>query len=167
MTLSREILQRSLERGEGVTKLKIRFFLGSAVFAGALLFTSFAGAQQQPSAVAQANMTYDASRETTLVGKVISYTEQSSVPPIGAHVSIQTASGIVDVHIGSAKLLEQKRFTLSAGDSVRITGEMISVGESSTFAARIIENGMQSVTVRNSKGQVLQMPAVHVARGAR
>ncbi len=148
-------------------KLKIRVSFGSAVFAGALLSVSFAGAQQQPTAVAQANVTYDASRETTLVGKVLTYTAESSVPPIGAHVSIQTAYGPVDVHIGSAKLLEQNHFTLAAGDSVRITGEVISFGQSNTFAARIIENGTQSVTVRNTKGQVLQMPAVHVPRGAR
>jgi hypothetical protein len=148
-------------------KLKIRLFLGSAVLASALLSVSFAGAQQQQAAVAQANATYDASRETTLVGKVLSYTAESSVPPIGAHVIIQTAYGPVDVHIGSAKLLEQNHFTLAAGDSVRITGEVISIGQSSTFAARIIENGTQSVTVRNSKGQILQMPAVHAPRGAR
>jgi hypothetical protein len=141
--------------------------LGSAVLAGALLSVSFAGAQQQQAAVAQANATYDASRETTLVGKVLSYTTESSVPPIGAHVTIQTAYGPVDVHIGSAKLLEQNHFTLAAGDSVRITGEVISIGQSNTFAARIIENGTQSVTVRNSKGQILQMPAVHAPRGAR
>ena len=148
-------------------KLKIRLFFGSAVLAGALLSVSFAGAQQQQAAVAQANATYDASRETTLVGKVLSYTTESSVPPIGAHVTIQTAYGPVDVHIGSAKLLEQNHFTLAAGDSVRITGEVISIGQSNTFAARIIENGTQSVTVRNSKGQILQMPAVHAPRGAR
>jgi hypothetical protein len=148
-------------------KLKIRVSLGSAVFAGALLSVSFAGAQQQQTAVAQANVTYDASRETTLVGKVLTYTAESSVPPIGAHVSIQTAYGPVDVHIGSAKLLEQNHFTLAAGDSVRITGEVISFGQSNTFAARIIENGTQSVTVRNTKGQILQMPAVHAPRGAR
>ncbi|HJX94165.1 MAG TPA: hypothetical protein VJ324_01010 [Candidatus Acidoferrum sp.] len=148
-------------------KLKIRLFLGSAVLASALLSVSFAGAQQQQAAVAQANATYDASRETTLVGKVLSYTTESSVPPIGAHVTIQTAYGPVDVHIGSAKLLEQNHFTLAAGDSVRITGEVISIGQSNTFAARIIENGTQSVTVRNSKGQILQMPAVHAPRGAR
>ena len=148
-------------------KLKIRVSLGSAVFAGALLSVSFADAQQQQTAVAQANVTYDASRETTLVGKVLTYTAESSVPPIGAHVSIQTAYGPVDVHIGSAKLLEQNHFTLAAGDSVRITGEVISFGQSNTFAARIIENGTQSVTVRNTKGRVLQMPAVHVAGGAR
>ena len=147
--------------------LKIRRCLGSAVFAGALLFASIAGAQQSQTVVAQTNSTYDASRETTLVGKVISYVEQSSVPPIGAHVSIQTASGLVDVHIGSAKLLEQNHFTLAVGDSVRITGEAITVGQSNTFAARIIENGTQTITVRNTKGQVLQMPGVHVARGAR
>jgi hypothetical protein len=148
-------------------KLKIRVSLGSAVFAGALLSVSFAGAQQQQTAVAQANVTYDVSRETTLVGKVLTYTAESSVPPIGAHVSIQTAYGPVDVHIGSAKLLEQNHFTLAAGDSVRITGEVLSLGQSNTFAARIIENGTQSVTVRNSKGQILQMPAVHAPRGAR
>lgn len=147
--------------------MKIRLFLGSALFAGALLYVSFAGAQQQQMPAAQANVTYDVGRETTLVGKVISYTAESSVPPIGAHVSIQTSYGPVDVHIGSAKLLEQKQFTLAAGDSVRITGEVVSFGQSSTFAARIIENGTQSVTVRNNKGQVLQMPAVRVARGAR
>jgi hypothetical protein len=148
-------------------KLKIRLFLGSAVLASALLSVSFAGAQQQQAAVAQANATYDASRETTLVGKVLSYTAESSVPPMGAHVIIQTAYGPVDVHISSAKLLEQNHFTLAAGDSVRITGEVISIGQSNTFAARIIENGTQSVTVRNSKGQILQMPAVHAPRGAR
>ena len=148
-------------------KLNIRIRISSAVFAGVLLYASFAGAQPQQTAVAQANTSYDVSRETTLVGKVLSYTAESAVPPIGAHVSIQTVYGPVDVHIGSAKLLEQNHFTLSAGDSVRITGEVITYGQTTTFAARIIENGTQSITVRNTKGQVLQMPAVHVARGAR
>jgi len=148
-------------------KLNIRIRISSAVFAGVLLYASFAVAQPQQTPVAQANTSYDVSRETTLVGKVLSYTAESAVPPIGAHVSIQTVYGPVDVHIGSAKLLEQNHFTLSAGDSVRITGEVITYGQTTTFAARIIENGTQSITVRNTKGQVLQMPAVHVARGAR
>jgi hypothetical protein len=148
-------------------KLNIRMCLGSAAFTGALLAVSFAGAQQQSSAVPQTNSFYDLSRETVLQGKVLSFTAESAVPPIGAHVSIQTVFGPVDVHVGSAKLLDHNGFTLAAGDSVRITGEVISNGQSSTFAARIIENGTQSVTVRNTKGQVLQMPAVRMPRGAR
>ena len=93
------------------------------------------------------------------MGKVLSYTAESSVPPIGAHMSIQTVYGPVDVHLGSAKLLEQKGFTLNVGDSVRVTGEVISFGQSSTFAARIVEDGEQSVTVRNTKGQLILMHA--------
>lgn len=107
------------------------------------------------------------SRETTLTGKVLSYTAASSVPPIGAHMSVQTVYGPVDVHLGSAKLLEQKGFTLNVGDSVSVTGEVISFGQSSTFAARIVEDGEKSVTVRDTKGRLIAMSPVHVVRGAR
>ncbi len=148
-------------------KLKIRMDLGCAVAAGFLLISSFAGAQQLNWTVPQKNSTYDLTRETVLRGKVISYAPESNVPPIGAHVSVQTLFGLVDVHVGSAQLLQQNRFTLAPGDSIRITGEMVSYGQGSMFAARIIENGTRSVTVRNTKGQVLQMPAVHMPRGAR
>jgi hypothetical protein len=148
-------------------KLNMRMCLSSAVFLGALVLVAYAGAQQQTT-TAQANLTtYDMSREMTLTGKVISYTAESSAPPVGAHVSLQTVNGPVDVHLGSAKLLEQNHMMLAAGDSVHVTGEVIYFGQISTFAARIIENGSQSVTVRNTKGQLLQMPGVHAPRGVR
>ncbi len=148
-------------------KLNIRLCLGGAAFAGVLLIASAAGAQQLNWTLPQKNSTYDLTRETVLRGKVISYTPESDVPPVGAHVSVQTVYGLVDVHIGSTKLLEQNRFTLAPGDSIRLTGVMVSYGQGSMFAARIIENGTRSVTVRNTKGQVLQMPAVRMPRGAR
>ncbi|MGB7284690.1 MAG: hypothetical protein WBE13_20655 [Candidatus Acidiferrum sp.] len=148
-------------------KLKISLFLGSVVFAGALFSATFSGAQQNQTPVLQANSTYDVSRETTLTGTVISYTTASTVPPIGAHMTVQTVYGPVDVHLGSAKYLEQNHFTVSAGDSVHVTGEVLSVGQSSTFAARIVEDGSQSVTVRNTKGQLMQISPVHVPRGVR
>jgi hypothetical protein len=148
-------------------KPNIRLCLSSAAIAGVLFFTPFSGAQQLNWTLPQKNSTYDLTRETVLRGKVISYTAESNVPPIGAHVSVQTVYGLVDVHIGSAKLLEQNRFTLAPGDSIQLTGVMVSYGQGSIFAARIIENGTRSVTVRNTKGQLLQMPAVRMPRGSR
>jgi hypothetical protein len=148
-------------------KLNIRLCVSSAAFAGVLLIASYAGAQQLNWTLPQKNSTYDLTRETVLRGKVIAYTPESNVPPIGAHVSVQTVYGLVEVHIGSAKLLEQKQFTLVPGDSIQITGVMVSYGQGSMFAARIIENGTRSVTVRNTKGQLLQMPAARMPRGAR
>jgi hypothetical protein len=148
-------------------KLKIRMYWSGAASAGLLLISSFAAAQQLNWAIPQKNSTYDLTKETVLRGKVITYSPVSNLPPIGAHVSVQTSLGLVDVHVGSAQLLQQKQFTLAPGDSIQITGEMVSYGQGSMFAARIIENGRQSVTVRNTKGQVLQMPAAHMPRGAR
>lgn len=148
--------------------LKIRSLLGSAVFAGVFLCVPFCGAQQQATPATQSNANYyDVSRETVLTGKVLSYTADSTIPPIGAHVTLQTASGPVDVHLGSAKLLELKNFTLQAGDSVRVTGEVLSSGQMSFFAARLVEDGNQSITVRNEKGRLILITPVHAVRGVR
>lgn len=141
--------------------------LGGAVFAAALLCASFSGAQQRQTASRQGEATYDVNRESTLTGKVLSYTPNSTVPPLGAHAEIQTMYGPVDVHLGSAKLLEQKGFILKAGDSVRVTGEALTVGQSSIFAARVVEDGDQSINVRNAKGRLILMAPVHAPRGVR
>lgn len=147
--------------------LKIRLFLGVAAFAAAILCVPFCGAQQQATPATQTNVRYDVSRETVLNGKVLSYTANSTVPPIGAHVTVQTVYGPVDVHLGSAKLLELKNFTLQAGDSVRITGEVLSSGQVSFFAARMVEDGNQSIAVRNEKGRLILFTPVHAVRGVR
>jgi hypothetical protein len=149
---SREMCRGSLERGEGFMKLNIRMYLGSAAFASALLSAPFSGAQQKQAAMAQANISYDLSRETAIQGTVVSFTAASSVPPLGAHVTIQTASGAVDVHLGNATLLKSNDIFLAAGDSVRIVGENQPYGSGSFFAARILQKGSQSVALRNANG---------------
>jgi hypothetical protein len=133
-------------------KLNIRMCLGSAAFAGALLAAPFSGAQQKQSSVAQANISYDLSRETVLQGTVVNFTASSQIPPIGSHVTIQTGAGLVDVHLGNATVLKMNDVFLAAGDSVRIVGEKQLYGGGSFFAARILQKGNQSVTLRNSKG---------------
>jgi hypothetical protein len=124
---------------------------GCAAFA-ALLFAPFSGAQQKQTPVAQANISYDLSRETVLQGIVVSFIASSQLPPMGAHVTIQTASGPIDVHLGNASLLKRSDIFLAAGDSVRIVGENQPYGDGSFFAARILQKGSQSVTLRNSRG---------------
>jgi hypothetical protein len=133
-------------------KLKSKLFLGSAVLAAVLLSAPFSGAQQKQTPAAQANISYDLSRETLLQGTVISFTPAATTPPIGAHVSIQTASGPVDVHLGNPGVLKASDIFLSAGDSVRIVGESLRYAGGTFFAARILQKGTQSVTLRNLRG---------------
>lgn len=131
---------------------KIQMILGCAACAGALLAAPFSDAQQKQASVAQASISYDLSRETVLQGTVVSFTPSSQVPPLGSHVMIQTASGLVDVHLGNPTVLKRNDMILAAGDSVRIAGEDQRYGSGSFFAARVLEKGSQSVTLRNSRG---------------
>jgi hypothetical protein len=112
-------------------------------------------AQQSTQSALRLPATYDVSREGSLVGTVVKFEAASAAPPIGAHLLLQTASGQVDVHLGSAKLLQASHLDLNAGDTVRIVGENLSLGDTTFFAARIVQKGTQAVAVRNSKGLAL------------
>ena len=130
-------------------KSKTRPLLLLFILASPLTLCLSVNAQKAIPSDAQLLRTYNASREISLVGTVES---SSAVPPMGAHATIQTASGQVDVHLGSAKVLEANHFKLSAGDNVRVVGEPMALGEGTYFAARIVQKGTQAVAVRNSKG---------------
>ncbi len=133
-------------------KSKNRLLLLLYMLAGSLMLCLSASAQQAAPSDAQLLRTYNANREVSLVGGVVKYETASTVPPMGAHLTLQTASGQVDVHLGNAKVLEANHLALNAGDNVRIIGEPMALGEGTYFAARIVQKGAQAVAVRNSKG---------------
>jgi hypothetical protein len=124
-------------------------------FAGIFACGAMAGAQEKAQTVPQRGNAYDVARESVLQGTVVSYTASSTTPPLGAHVKLQTSSGMVDVHLGNAKLLSINHLTLEAGDAVRITGENVAFGQSTFYAARLIQKGSQTVAVRSTHGTPL------------
>jgi hypothetical protein len=126
--------------------------IGGAWLAGAILFSATASAQQKAQIVPQKNQAYDVSRESVLQGTVLTYTAAATAAPLGAHVTVQTSAGVVDVHLGNAQLLTANHFSLSSGDSVRITGENVAYGTSTQFLARVIQKGNQALAVRSVRG---------------
>jgi hypothetical protein len=97
---------------------------------------------------------YSMSRESFLIGTVVKFESASCALPMGAHVLLQTSSGQVDVHLGNAKVLQASHLELNPGDSVRIVGEPLALGNSTYFAARIVQKGAQAVAVRNTRGSL-------------
>lgn len=128
--------------------------LSPGIFAlvSVFLFTSNSGAQQKQAAVPQASLSYDVTRESLIQGTVVAYAANSAVPPIGPHVSLQTSSGVVDVHLGSATLIKQSDIFLVPGDSVKIVGMSQPFGTGTIFLARVLQKGTQTVTLRNLNG---------------
>jgi hypothetical protein len=115
-------------------------------------FTSLSHAQQTSQPDVQQLRSYNLSREVFLLGTVAKFESASSTLPMGAHVVLQTSSGQVDVHLGNAKVLQASHLELNPGDSVRIVGEPMALGDTTYFAARIVQKGAQAVAVRNTKG---------------
>jgi len=129
---------------------KIR--LGILALGIVLGFSSSAHAQQTVQPEVQQLRSYNVSRESFLLGTVLKFATASDIPPMGAHVILQTSSGQIDVHLGNAKVLQAGHLELNPGDSVRIVGEPLALGDSTYFAARIVQKGAQAVAVRNTKG---------------
>src|SRR5258708_40236814 len=129
-----------------------RIRLGIVALGIVLGFISPASAKQTTQPDMQQLRAYNVSREVFLLGTVVKFDSASDTPPMGAHVLLQTASGQVDVHLGNAKVLQASHLELNPGDSVRIVGETLASGDSTYFAARIVQKGTQAVAVRNTKG---------------
>lgn len=140
-------------------KRKIRTTIGSAALAGAILLSSASGAQQRNATVPSRPTAYKLARETLIQGVVVSYEEDSSRPPMGAHVTVKTGSGTVDVHLGPATYLRSSHFSLSAGDFVRAVGVSISTKEGNVFLARMMQNGKQALALRSPNGLLLAATA--------
>jgi len=94
---------------------------------------------------------YNIANDLSLQGTIVSYTENSKTPPIGAHVVLQTPSGNVDVHLGDASLLHLAKLNLAPGMSVRFVGQS-DVGQSTVFLARLVQVGTQVVALRSDHG---------------
>jgi hypothetical protein len=140
-------------------------WMGSArailVVAGLLSGVIARGQQIQQTVSHRNGAAYDVARESTISGKIVQYSSPSTTPPLGAHISLQTSSGTIDVHAGNAKLIEASHISLHPGDSVSITGETVEFGNGSIFVARIIQKGSQSVMVRSKNGMPLLPTALN------
>ena len=120
--------------------------------AAALAFGSAAQAQQPATRALTSTTQYDLSRESNLVGTVLSIDSTAKSAPNGVHVRLQTSSGTVDVHLGSSSYLSANHFTIQAGDTLRVIGEQLSVGSTTQFVARVIQKGTQALAIRTDRG---------------
>ena len=98
---------------------------------------------------------YETTKEVIVVGTVVSYSENGTSRPNGAHVVVQTPTGKVDVHLGPSSYLRANNFTLAAGDAVRFVGAMSSTETGAVLLARIAQKGSQALAIRSTQGFLL------------
>jgi hypothetical protein len=138
--------------------MKTRNRTAFSMFLALGLMTHAVAAQQKSSAYSAG---YDSAREVTLIGTVASYQSSVDKPPLGAHLTLNTTAGPVDVHLGDARFLNANHFQIQAGDSVRIIGENVAYAGGTQFLARVIQKGTQALALRSVRGVPLSYAAPH------
>ena len=151
----------SMSKSGESMNIKVRMIVGFAPLAVAVTLSGTASAQhaqpaqQTDTRVSARAAAHDATLEVVVQGTVLNYSENSISRPNGAHVTVQTPAGPVDVHLGPSSYLRSHHFSLAAGDSVRFVGAMSSADTGSVLLARIAQKGSESIALRSTRGFLL------------
>jgi hypothetical protein len=93
---------------------------------------------------------YNPATETTLKGTIEDVQQiQGKGAATATHLTLKTASGTFDVHVGPTTFISNQQFSFAKGDQVEVTGSKLG---SDTLIAREIKKDGKVLTLRNSQG---------------
>jgi DNA/RNA endonuclease YhcR with UshA esterase domain len=124
------------------------------LFAAALLVSGTAALPQQAKPDVPK---YDPKKEVTIKG-VITEIKDYSCPisgAVGAHITLKTGDGLIEVHVAASKFLQQYGIRFNVGDSIQATGNLIEFNGKPAFLPRVIVVGTDSYFLRDPKGNPL------------
>jgi hypothetical protein len=97
---------------------------------------------------------YDASTEVTVRGVVQEVRQMTGRMDTmqGTHVILETDTGTVEVHLGPASYLEERKVTVKVGDTLDATGSRVTHMGRRDVLAREITVGGRTVALRDAAG---------------
>ncbi len=109
-------------------------------------------AQSAATESGMASPVYDLNKEIKVDGTIDKIETNSSAGPIGTHLLVISAQGVVDVHLGASAAVTAKNLGLTVGESIHVTGMMANVGGNSVLLARILTTSNHIYMLRNEHG---------------
>jgi hypothetical protein len=134
-------------------------------FAGLIFLTCGVSAQQPASPI------YDSATVVTITGTVQAVEQHQCslgwrgrasnvIHPatwVGTHAILSTEYGIVDVHLGPPRFLEQHHFTLAKDDQIEVTGSKFAELLPVLIIAKELKRGHSFLELRDNTGKPLWM----------
>ena len=134
-----------------MTSNAVRNLLLSSALA-TILLPFITNAQSAANESAMASPVYDLNKEIKIDGTIDKIETNTSGGPIGTHLLVISAQGVVDVHLGASLAVTAKNLGLSVGESIHVTGMMANVGGNSVLLARILTTSNHIYMLRNEHG---------------
>jgi hypothetical protein len=117
-----------------------------------ILLPFITNAQSTANESAMASPAYDLNKEIKIDGTIDKIATNSGGGPIGTHLLVISAQGVVDVHLGASAAVTAKNLGLTVGESIHVTGMMASMGGNPVLLARILTTSNHIYMLRNEHG---------------
>jgi hypothetical protein len=101
---------------------------------------------------------YNIGTETTMKGTVRAledYTCPVSENEIGRHLRLQTATGMMEVHLAPARVMRSQKFSFAPGDQIEVLGSKVKIQSEESIIAREVTRGNDSFFIRDREGKLL------------
>ena len=96
---------------------------------------------------------YNPSTEVTVKGTVDEVRKVTGpMGWAGTHLTLKTENETLDVHLGPASFLAEKKFKFAKGDQIEVTGSKIRYAGADALLAREVKKGDEILTLRNAQG---------------
>ena len=97
---------------------------------------------------------YDPNTEVTVSGTVQDVQQHTGRRGrwTGTHLVLNADSGVFDVHVGPTSYLTQKQFSFAKGDTIKVLGSKVQVGNKEALLAREITKDGKVLTLRDAQG---------------
>lgn len=143
-----------------------KLVMGAFLCAAASVAAGAAIGQSESSATAGRMSTmlpaYDVTKEVKITGTIQKIDGFGTNGPIGTHILLQTAAGVVDAHLGFGAASSPKYLGIATGQNVTVVGMMEPVGSGDVLMARILTTSNHIFVLRNEHG----VPVRAVPRGS-
>ena len=95
---------------------------------------------------------YDLTKEIKVEGTIAKIDTTSANAPLGTHILVQTAQGLLDAHLGFGAAAKPDYLGIAEGENVTIVGMMEDVGGNSILLTRILTTPSRIFLLRNERG---------------
>ena len=101
---------------------------------------------------------YNPANETIMKGVVQQATEFTcpvSEGEVGDHLMLKTSEGLVEIHLGPARIMRSQQVKFSPGDQIEVVGAKLRVRGNDDLIAREITRGNETLVFRDHAGKLL------------
>ena len=131
--------------------------LGFALVVGVVLLLIMGVHFQRPLPERGAAL-YNAATETIVRGTVTEVSDFAcpvSDGEIGSHLKLQTATGVVQVHLAPARIMRGQQLSFAPGDQLVVVGSQARMLGKQDLIAREVERGNETLIFRDAAGKLL------------